>query len=117
MRTAVVCDDDVMTRRLVTRLLDDAGYEVLAELDTAVDAIEVARLSKPDLVVLDLSLPGVSGAAAIPELRRVSPVSRIIVCTGFDKLAAEIPMDGVHAVVSKTELLSLAGIINSLAAV
>ena len=117
MRTAVVCDDDVMTRRLVTRLLDDAGYKVLAELDTAVDAIEVARLSKPDVIVLDLSLPGVSGATAVPELRRVSPVSRIIVCTAFDGLAAEVPIEGVHAVVSKSELLSLAGVIDSLARV
>lgn len=117
MRTAVVCDDDAMTRRLVTRLLEDAGYRILAELDTAIDVVEVARLTKPDIIVLDLSLPGLSGAAALPELRRASPVSRIVICTAFDKLAAEVPTHGVHAIVHKTELLSLAGVIDSLAAV
>jgi len=64
-RTALVCDDDTMTRGLVSRLLEEAGYDILAELDTAVDVVDVARLSKPDLIVLDLSLPGMSGVAAV----------------------------------------------------
>ena len=116
-RTALVCDDDTMTRGLVSRLLEEAGYDILAELDTAVDLVDVARLSKPDLIVLDLSLPGMSGVAAVPELRKASPVSRIIVCTSFDNLADEARVKGVHAVVSKTELLSLVEIIEGLARV
>jgi CheY-like chemotaxis protein len=116
-RTAVVCDDDTMTRKLVSRLLEDAGYELLAELDTAVDVVEVARLSKPDVIVLDLNLPGMSGVAALPELHRASPITRIIVCTAFDNLAEEAWVEGVHAVVSKTELLSLVEIIEGLARV
>ena len=114
-RTAVICDDDTMTRRLVARLLEEAGYDLLAELDTAVDVVEVARHSKPHLIVLDLSLPGMSGVAAVPELRKASPISRIIVCTSFDNLAEEARLEGVHAVVSKSELLSLVDIIEGLA--
>jgi two-component system chemotaxis response regulator CheY len=116
-RTALVCDDDSLTRQLVSRLLDDAGYEILAELDTAVGVVEVARLSKPSVIVLDLSLPGISGVAAVPELRKASPVSRIIVCTSFDNLGEEARLAGVHAVVSKSELLSLVDIIDGLARV
>lgn len=116
-RTALVCDDDTMTRNVVSRLLEEAGYAILAELDTAVDVVDVARFSKPDLIVLDLSLPGMSGVTALPELRRASPVSRIIVCTSFDKLADEARLEGVHAVVSKSELLTLVEIIEGLARV
>ena len=114
-RTALVCDDDTMTRTLVSRLLTDAGYEILAELDNAVDVVSVARMSKPDLIVLDLSLPGMSGVAAVPELRKASPISRVIICTAFDNMADEARIADVHAVVSKSELLSLADIIEGLA--
>jgi CheY-like chemotaxis protein len=110
-RTAIVCDDDALTRGLISRLLEEAGYKILAELDTAVDVVQVARLSRPDVIVLDLSLPGISGVAAVPDIRLASPTSKIVICSAFDNLAAEARAEGVWAVVSKTELASLPDVV------
>ncbi len=69
MTTVLIADDDADIRELVAFKLGQAGYTVLAVGD-GVAALEAARTASPDLVILDLMMPGLSGLDVCAELRR-----------------------------------------------
>lgn len=99
---ALVCDDDPLTRRVVGDLLHDTGFDVVAELDVATAAIDVARSVRPAVVVLDVSLLGMTGIEALPALRAVAPDCAIVVYSSFDNARSEALAAGATAVVDKT---------------
>lgn len=100
---ALVCDDDPLTRRIVTDLLADNGFEVVAELETAPPVIDLARTVKPDVVVIDVSLMGMTGIEAIPAVREAAPDCSIVVFSAFDNVRHEATAAGAAAVVDKTQ--------------
>ncbi|WP_299038564.1 response regulator transcription factor [uncultured Pseudokineococcus sp.] len=69
MTTVLVADDDSDIRELVAFKLGQAGYDVLAVGDGAA-ALETARAQEPDLAILDLMMPGLSGLDVCSQLRR-----------------------------------------------
>jgi len=87
-KTVLVVDDDVKTVELVKLYLNRDGYRVLAAYDGAA-ALHLARESRPDLIVLDLMLPGVDGLEVCRSLRSESDVPIIMLTartTDEDKL-------------------------------
>jgi DNA-binding response OmpR family regulator len=88
-KRVLVVDDDVKTVELVKLYLNRDGYKVLAAYD-GVEALRLARESRPDLVVLDLMLPGMDGLEVCRTLRSESDVPIIMLTartTDEDKLA------------------------------
>jgi DNA-binding NarL/FixJ family response regulator len=78
----LVVDDHELFRRGVIETLHAAGdFAIEAEASTARDAIRLARLHLPELILLDLGLPDGSGLDAVAEIHRACPVSRIVVLT------------------------------------
>lgn len=73
MKSVLVVDDDPTTREVLQRYLTRAGLSVLEAAD-GVTALEVFRTGQPDLVVLDLMLPGMDGLDVCDRLRRHSQV-------------------------------------------
>ena len=65
----LVVDDEPQIRRVMRSTLTSHGYVIL-EAKTGEEAIEVARKAKPDLILLDVNMPGMSGIEACRELRR-----------------------------------------------
>jgi DNA-binding NarL/FixJ family response regulator len=87
-RVAVaVADDHAFMRDLITRELTRRvkRYKVVAAVGTAADAVAVCRRFEPHLLVLDINLPDRTGVAAVPDIRRASPSTRILLCTAFPK--------------------------------
>jgi two-component system, OmpR family, alkaline phosphatase synthesis response regulator PhoP len=87
-KTVLVVDDDVKTVELIKLYLNRDGYRVLAAYDGA-GALRLARESRPDLIVLDLMLPGVDGLEVCRSLRSESDVPIIMLTartTDEDKL-------------------------------
>jgi DNA-binding NarL/FixJ family response regulator len=82
-----VADDHVFMRDLISRELvrSDKRYDVVAAVGTAADAVRVCRRLAPNLLVLDINLPDRTGVAAVPDIRRASPATRILLCTAFPK--------------------------------
>ena len=81
IRVLVVDDDDRM-RDLVRVYLDRSGRcEVVGEGCDGHDAIRLADALDPDVVVLDITMPGLSGLDALPSVRRVAPRARILMYT------------------------------------
>jgi two-component system, cell cycle response regulator DivK len=67
-RTVVVVEDNVRSRRLVRDLLELHGFGII-EAESAEDALEAIQGTPPDLVLLDIQLPGMDGVAALRLLR------------------------------------------------
>lgn len=86
MRILVV-DDHQVVRRVVCSILSlDSSLDVVSETSDGEQAVEKADELHPDVVLLDISLPGISGIEAGRRIRRVSPDSRIIFLSQHDSL-------------------------------
>jgi two-component system response regulator NreC len=79
--TVVLADDHVIVRSGLKLLLSQAGMEVVAEAGDVEDALRYVRGHKPDVLVLDLNMPGEPSLPAIPRLLEASPQTRIVVLT------------------------------------
>ena len=105
LRVGVV-DDHVFMRDLMARALSRTStpYEIVGAVGTAADAVALCRRFEPDLLVLDINLPDRTGVAAVPDIRRVSPGTRILLCTAFPKADwfAEASRCGADGFVEKT---------------
>ena len=84
MKTILVVEDEMKIARLVRDYLEHAGFEVLVSGDGE-SALASARGSKPDLVVLDLGLPGRDGLDVTRELRRTSNVPIVMLTARGDE--------------------------------
>src|SRR5437899_2810699 len=80
----VVDDHPVVRQGLVAALEDEADFAVVGAVGSAEEAIDLAARLRPDVVLLDLELPGVGGVEAIPRLAGASPGSGVLVFTAYD---------------------------------
>jgi DNA-binding NarL/FixJ family response regulator len=101
-----VADDTSTLRQLVRGILDSFApgeFEVVAEAEDGLEAVSAVAEMTPDVILLDLAMPQMSGLEAIPEIRRVSPETKIVVFSGFDRLqvSADIDAAGADAHVEK----------------
>lgn len=104
--SVVVIDDHDFIRDLTARMLarQIGQFTVLAVGSDAQSAVTICRQFHPDLIILDINLPGESGIEAVPKLRRVSPVTRILLCTAYvsDDRVMEALRCGADGFVEKT---------------
>ena len=82
MKRVLVIDDDSGVRESFRAALEDAGYEVTT-VDNGRAGIESAQAERPDLVFLDLKMPGMSGVETLRELNAACPRIPVYVVTGF----------------------------------
>lgn len=80
-RILIVEDHTLLRAGLVALLAQDPDFVVVGEADNGRDAVRAVGSLKPDLVLMDLSMPGVNGIEAIAEIRRRHPDIRIIALT------------------------------------
>jgi DNA-binding NarL/FixJ family response regulator len=79
--TVVIVDDEPLIRTALARSLMEEGFAVVGAAGTGETAIEIAAAHHPDVVLMDIRLPGLSGIETIAELRRQAPASRVLVLT------------------------------------
>ena len=75
MKTVLVADDKATSRELVRTVLEDSGYLII-EAGDGLEALRTARESKPDLILLDLHMPGLDGFAVVREIRLDDELAR-----------------------------------------
>ncbi len=92
--TAVIVDDEALARRELHYLLGRAGdVLVVAEASNGIEAVEVIRSAAPDMVFLDVQMPGLDGFAVLKKLLSAKPVTadavipEVIFATAFDQYA------------------------------
>jgi DNA-binding NarL/FixJ family response regulator len=80
-RRTLVVDDHPLTRSALVDLLEQHSFAVVGEAADGVEAVERARESQPDLVLLDLTMPGGGGLEALPKVREAAPACEVVVLT------------------------------------
>ena len=105
-RTVLLVDDSAQIRKLLCSLFESAGFQICAEAENGTEAIEQAAKSAPDLIVLDLSMPGVNGFEAAKILRQMLPTTPIILFTMYaDSISTkEAAAAGISSVVPKADV-------------
>lgn len=83
IRILVVDDESVVREGVVAILSYQQDIEVVAEAENGIQAMEAARKTKPDVILLDMVMPKQDGLATIPKLREIVPDARILVLTSF----------------------------------
>jgi DNA-binding NarL/FixJ family response regulator len=100
----LICDDNDAMRGLLRAIVDSAPtMRVVGEAADGNEAIVEAARLHPDVILLDLAMPKLSGFEALPELRRVAPDARIVVLSGFagSSVAQQIIALGAAAYLEK----------------
>ncbi|WP_369938769.1 response regulator [Xanthomonas medicagonis] len=81
----IIVDDHTLVRAGLSRLLQTfADVDVIAEASNAQQAVDLATLHRPDLVLMDLSLPGRSGLDALTDVLQTSPKTRVVMMSMHD---------------------------------
>ena len=103
MQRIMVADDSGLMRRIIREIVEPEDYRVVAEARDGREALRGFLLLRPDVVLLDLVMPRLSGIGALREIRRVDPGACVVMCSGFgqDSLAAEALTWGARDIVWK----------------
>lgn len=99
----LVVDDNALTRYTIKALLNRLGHEVVAEAESGAEAVDFFTKFKPDVVFLDLILPGRSGVEVLEDLRAVDPAANVVIITAVDQdeLDRRLSDKGVKAILRK----------------
>lgn len=104
--TVVIVDDNAAMRKALCRLFKTAGeFRICGEASSGGEAVELVRRLKPDLIVLDLCMPGMNGLETARELKSLNSSAPIILYSmnSAEIAAREARAAGVAALVSKAE--------------
>ena len=89
----LVADDHTLVRQGLVRILaDDPGVRVVAEAGDGLEAVEMALKMRPDVVVMDVAMPRLSGIEAVRRIRQELPSARILALTVHDEEDYVLPM-------------------------
>ncbi len=89
MHKILLIDDDEIQLRLERMILSREGYTVYTTADGP-QGITIFRKNHLDLVLLDLSLPSMSGIEVLKEIRRLDPKAKVIVITGYPSVESTV---------------------------
>jgi chemotaxis response regulator CheB len=104
-KTVLIVDDSAVIRKmLVTAFLAD-GFRMCEQMENGEEAIEAAERIRPDVIILDLSMPVMNGLQAASELRKILPNTPIILFSLYTDLLLETDASnaGVTLVFPKTD--------------
>ena len=80
----LIVDDDPITRGLLQEHFGrDGHFQVVGEAGNGEEAIDVARATQPDVVLMDIVMPRMDGPTAVPLVKEVSPQSAVVLSTGI----------------------------------
>jgi DNA-binding NarL/FixJ family response regulator len=80
----LIADDHPLTRDALAGLLTHNGFDVVGQAASGEEAIDRARELRPDLVLLDLTMPGMDGLTALPKVREAAPDAEVVVLTASE---------------------------------
>ena len=105
MRILVADDHEVVRKGIRTLLENRSQWEICGEASTGRDAVAKTTRVKPDVVLLDITMPDLSGLEAIPEILKAHPQTKILVLTMHDsgRMASTVLAAGASGLVLKSD--------------
>ena len=80
----VIVDDAPLIQAGLSAALDAEGFEIVGQAEDALTAVRLARETKPDVVLLDVLMPGISGLEVVGKIREASPSSAVVLLTSSE---------------------------------
>jgi CheY-like chemotaxis protein len=117
-RTVLVADDNPTIRKMLCQMFErEEDYNLCAEAENGKQAVELALRCQPDLIILDLSMPIMSGIEAAHALKKLMPKVPIILFTLHADLGKRLGIAGtdIDRIVSKNQASSLMEHVRTLA--
>jgi DNA-binding NarL/FixJ family response regulator len=84
MSSVLIVDDAELFREALKAAFSSEGFDVVGTASSAMQGIDLARETKPDLVMLDLLMPGMSGLEVVGAVTKASPTSRVVLLTSSE---------------------------------
>ena len=88
--TVLICDDAIFMRTMVGDILQQAGFEIVGEAETGVQAVEKYKQLRPDLVTMDIVMPDMGGIDAVRAIMQAHPDAKILMCSAMGQQALVI---------------------------
>ena len=82
-RTLLVVDDAMIIRQSIKDAASEAGWTILGEASNGRQAVEMYHQARPDLVIMDITMPEMDGIAAVREIAGQDPAARIVMCSAL----------------------------------
>ncbi len=89
-KNILVCDDAAFMRMMIKDILTKNGYNVVAEAENGQKAVEKFNETKPDLVLMDITMPEMDGIQALKQIREIDSGAAIIMCSAMGQQAMVI---------------------------
>ena len=89
VKKAIIVDDSLLIRSIITKLLNELQYKVVSEASNGLDAVHKVQAYKPDLLIIDVMMPKMDGLTALTEIMKVVP-TRTIVVSSYDEKYLDI---------------------------
>ncbi len=85
--SVLVCDDASFMRTMISDILSQAGYEVVGEAETGLQAVEMYKKLQPDLVTMDIVMPDMGGIDAVRAIIEHDSGARVLMCSAMGQQA------------------------------
>ena len=89
-KNILICDDAAFMRMMIKDLLTKNGYNVVGEAENGAKAVEKYQELKPDLVLMDITMPEMDGIQALKAIKAADPSATVIMCSAMGQQAMVI---------------------------
>lgn len=80
-KRVLIVDDAIFMRMKLKDILEKNGFEIAGEAQNGLEAIEMYKTEKPDVVTMDITMPEMDGVTALKEIKKVDPNAKVIMCS------------------------------------
>jgi two-component system chemotaxis response regulator CheY len=95
MTRVLIVDDAAFMRMMIKDILEKNGYEVVAEANNGIKAVEMYKRERPDIVTMDITMPDMDGIEAVKAIKEFDPSAKIIMCSAMGQQS--MVMDAIRA--------------------
>ena len=115
MAKVLIVDDAAFMRLTIRQMIEPEGHTVVGEAGNGVDAISQFKKLKPDIVLLDITMPDMDGIEALKQIREADPTAKVIICSAVGQqimIAKAIEAGAQNFIVKPFQKETLIGTIN-----
>ena len=89
-KNILICDDAAFMRMMIKDILTKNGYNVVGEAENGAKAVEKYQETKPDLVLMDITMPEMDGIQALKKIKSMDPNASVVMCSAMGQQAMVI---------------------------